>query len=232
MKFADNLQNMVLISFVVHIMVIGISSFALKRHHPFYVPNAYNVKIITPTVKRASVTKTAPKKPVDVKKAAPQKKAAEKKVPPTLTKEKIRMIDEKIERIKSKKKNEKIDELESMIDSSVMKVKAKEVEQDHSGEGAVEAEVQSGEGGGILPKYISDIAQQIRKEWVYPDFMNNDLVTVVAVRIERTGNIKVIGVEESSGNALFDKSVLRAINKASPVSRPPYEMEIGLRFHP
>jgi colicin import membrane protein len=48
----------------------------------------------------------------------------------------------------------------------------------------------------------------------------------------RDGTIKVQGIEKSSGNALFDRSAQRAIAKATPVTPPPYEMEIGIRFYP
>lgn len=226
MKFADNLHLMILISFVAHVMTIGISSIVLKRTHPFYVPSSYKVKIVTPEGKKRRAGRQA------AQKATQKKKAVGKKAKPMLSREQIKMVDEKIERIKSKKRDERIDELESMINSSIKEMSEREAEES-VGEGTVEVEAESSEGGGIMAKYISDIAQQIRREWVYPDFMNNDLVAAVQVTIDRTGNIRVLGIEESSGNALFDKSVLRAINKASPVARPPFEMkDVVLRFHP
>jgi TonB family protein len=223
---------MVLISFVVHVMVIGISSFAFKKRHPFYVPTSYKVKIITSKVKRKPAAKPPAKKPAVRKKTVPPKKAVSKKVDPMLTKEQIKMIDEKVEHLKSRKRDEEIDELESIIDTSVKEMTEEEVEQERAVEGAVEVEGKGIQAEGIMAKYMSVIAQQIRREWVYPDFMDHNLVTVVAVKIDRVGTIRVLGIEESSGNALFDKSVIRAINKASPVARPPYEMEVGLRFRP
>jgi len=44
--------------------------------------------------------------------------------------------------------------------------------------------------------------------------------------------VKDARIEKPSGNVLFDRSALRAIAKASPVTPPPYEMEIGVRFYP
>ena len=38
-------------------------------------------------------------------------------------------------------------------------------------------------------------------------------------------------IEKSSGNLLFDRSATKAISKASPLSPPPVEMEIGVRFY-
>ena len=62
--------------------------------------------------------------------------------------------------------------------------------------------------------------------------MGKNLEAVISVTIMSNGTVKINSVEKSSGNVLFDRSVLRAINKASPVSPPPHEMEIGLRFTP
>jgi len=55
---------------------------------------------------------------------------------------------------------------------------------------------------------------------------------IVSVRILKDGTALVQKVEKSSGNALFDRSALKALAKASPLAPPPYEMEIGVRFYP
>ena len=54
----------------------------------------------------------------------------------------------------------------------------------------------------------------------------------MSVKILRDGTAIVQKVERSSGNALFDRSARRAVERASPLSPPPYEMEIGVRFYP
>jgi TonB family protein len=55
---------------------------------------------------------------------------------------------------------------------------------------------------------------------------------VVSIRILKNGTLQVLNIERSSGIPLFDRSALRAITKASPVTPPPQEMEIGVRFYP
>ncbi|MEK7742486.1 MAG: energy transducer TonB, partial [Nitrospirota bacterium] len=84
----------------------------------------------------------------------------------------------------------------------------------------------------ILEGYSERIGKEIRQRWAFPEAWGKNLEAVISVTIMSNGTVKINSVEKSSGNVLFDRSVLRAINKASPVSPPPHEMEIGLRFTP
>jgi len=86
--------------------------------------------------------------------------------------------------------------------------------------------------GTLFDSYYGKITQQIWQEWVYPDTGDKNLEAIIAVKIAKDGSVTVQGIEKRSGNPLFDRSALRAISKASPVSPPPYEMEIGMRFYP
>ena len=86
--------------------------------------------------------------------------------------------------------------------------------------------------GTLFDSYYGKITQQIWQEWVYPDTGDKNLEAIIAVKIAKDGSVTVQKIEKGSGNTLFDRSALRAISKASPVSPPPYEMEIGMRFYP
>jgi TonB family protein len=59
-----------------------------------------------------------------------------------------------------------------------------------------------------------------------------EIEAIVSVKILKDGTARVQRIEKSSGNALFDRSALKALAKASPLPPPPYEMEIGVRFYP
>ena len=52
------------------------------------------------------------------------------------------------------------------------------------------------------------------------------LVAVVRIKIQRDGYVPSSGVEivRSSGNDYFDKSVVRAVMKASPLPVPPEQL--------
>ena len=134
-------------------------------------------------------------------------------------------VEDRLTELASKKKIERIVKLRSVIS-----VKS-------SGVKSVAGPVAK-EGGGGAPKgslfdsYYAKITDEIRQEWVYPDMGKKDISSIVAVTIRRDGTITIHGIEKSSGDLLFDRSVLKAVTKASPVSPPPYEMEMGIRFYP
>jgi colicin import membrane protein len=91
----------------------------------------------------------------------------------------------------------------------------------------------SGQGRGTPSEdYYSKITKEIWQQWVFPDIGRKDVEAIIAVRILKDGTALVQRVEKSSGNTLFDKSAIKALAKASPLTPPPYEMEIGLRFYP
>ncbi|MDJ0867842.1 MAG: energy transducer TonB [Myxococcota bacterium] len=74
----------------------------------------------------------------------------------------------------------------------------------------------------------------VEKAWVLPPgFRLQPLVTHVRVRLDAQG--RVLGepeVTERSGNPWYDDSVVRAIEKASPLPRPPEAGEWNFRFSP
>ena len=80
--------------------------------------------------------------------------------------------------------------------------------------------------------YIDKIAGQIHDHWQWPDYGKQNLEAVISVKIQKDGTLSEIKFEQRSGDRFFDRSVLQAIQNASPVARPPYEMEIGIRFCP
>ncbi len=74
---------------------------------------------------------------------------------------------------------------------------------------------------------------KIAPYWTPPEAMaGKGRDAVVAIKILRDGTVIVQNLEQSSGNKILDRLALTAPVKASPLPSPPYEMEIGLRFHP
>ncbi len=80
--------------------------------------------------------------------------------------------------------------------------------------------------------YYSTVINKIRDNWVYPESIDKDLLTIVIIKIAKDGSISINRIEKRSGNPLFDRSVLMAINKSSPLPPPKEEIEIGIRFMP
>ncbi len=135
-------------------------------------------------------------------------------------------VEDRIAELAAKKRVERIVKLRSIIS-----LKGKSFPGDRA------SATQGGGGrdsskGTPFADYYTKITTEIWQEWVYPDLGEENLETVIFVRILKNGSINVQGIEKSSGNQLFDRSALRAIAKATPVTPPPYEMEVGIRFYP
>ncbi|SMC18080.1 TonB C terminal [Desulfacinum hydrothermale DSM 13146] len=87
--------------------------------------------------------------------------------------------------------------------------------------------------------YYTEVWNAIRSQWALPRSLlqSRKLEAVVVIVVRRDGTIEDIRFEKRSGNALFDDSVLRAIQKANPLPKfpdiysPPRD-EIGIRFRP
>lgn len=72
------------------------------------------------------------------------------------------------------------------------------------------------------PWYLEEIYRKVLRNWRPP---SNTLETTVHFRIEKNGRISEVGVEESSGNFLFDQAALRAVEASNPM--PPLPREYG-----
>ena len=79
---------------------------------------------------------------------------------------------------------------------------------------------------------IQRLEKRYGSTWVFPDTGKKDLEAIISIRILKDGTIISQRIEKSSGNPLFDRSAIKALAKASPLSPPPYEMDIGVRFYP
>jgi len=87
--------------------------------------------------------------------------------------------------------------------------------------------------------YYNMIWEKIRNAWVLPEGVTKGkpLEAIVALRIKRDGTIQNYWIEKGSGNAYFDQSAIRAINKANPLPPLPEDFsedvfEVGVRFYP
>jgi TonB family protein len=82
--------------------------------------------------------------------------------------------------------------------------------------------------------WMRDARVHVRRSWVLaPGFRTEDLQTELRVRLDSGGN--VIGEPEitrRSGNPWYDDSVVRAIQKASPLPAPPEAGEWPFVFQP
>jgi len=219
-----SLQKTTALSFALHISVLLIALLLLRQSNYFVVPSPYVVSLVSPevlkvkntesrenlktskTLRNTSVTEDIPKQ--DIKKR--NKKEEEK-------------AEEKIAAIEAKKKVERLVKLRSVISLKASDHDRKDISETapaHTGEGS------------LFDEYYTKIRREIWQQWAFPDIGQKDLEAIISIKIMKDGTISIQRIEKSSGNPFFDKSAIKAITKASPLSPPPYEMEIGVKFYP
>ncbi|MBE0426001.1 MAG: TonB family protein [Nitrospirae bacterium] len=193
-----------------------IALIALKQSSYVHAPSPYTVNLVSPDVLKGTKKEKSVSIPADTKKSV---------VPPAVTKKEIprgqETIEDKISVLEAKKKIERIVNLRSIVSLKAGNDDSK-----------ISSPETSHAKGSLFDDYYSKISSEIRQQWVYPDIGQKDIEAIISIKILKDGTAIVKGIEKSSGNTLFDRSAIRALAKASPLSPPPYEMEIGVRFYP
>lgn len=216
-----SLQKTTVLSFALHLTAFLIAFLVLKQSNHIIIPPLYTVSLVSSnalpgidegrnvdapdTLKESVTLADIPKK--DIKEISKDKE----------------MVEKKISAIAAKKKVERIVRLRSIIS-----LKA-------SGDGQRVNSKTTGASmgkGTMFDEYYSKIRREIWQQWVFPDIGQKELEAIISIRIKRDGTITSHRIEKSSSNPLFDRSAIKALSKASPLSPPPYEMEIGVRFYP
>ncbi len=69
-------------------------------------------------------------------------------------------------------------------------------------------------------QYQSLIQQTVKRYWIRPPSARNDMVVMLNIQLLPGGELKTVGIDESSGNAAFDRSAVLAVEKAGRFSVP------------
>jgi len=221
-----NFQTIVITSAVIHLILITLVVIPLRSNEDEY--KSYFVDLVGPLeapVRNTAAPHSAAR--VEEKTVARAKEPVGKPLP------KADMSLESAERVKKE-----IERMRSI--SALSKLKNKKEEKRASDLEAIRQNVQvsavrsSGASTGAQPlapdSYYALISRKIWGEWIYPDFGSSGLEVIISMKIEKDGRIVSHEIEKPSGNALFDRSAMNAVAKASPLPPPPFEIEIGLRF--
>lgn len=215
------LRKTTLLSFIIHLTIILVATIVLKQSNYFHVPSPYIVNLVSPDVLKGTKQEKNVNVFGSIEKLPRSPNVSEKEISRKETLRDQKIIEDKISAIAAKKKIEKIVKLRSIIS-----LKASDADSQKSTLSASKGE------GSLFDDYYSKISKEIWQHWVYPDIGQKDIEAIISIKILKDGTTIVQGIEKSSGNALFDKSAIRALAKANPLSPPPYEMEIGVRFYP
>jgi len=222
---AVSLPRSVVLASLFHLTLFGVALVIMRQSNHFVMPSAYTVSLAGPEeVTRATgeppATQKAPKEERIVNRAVsnPQGPRA-----PSGTDE--RLLEDRIHALKEMGKIRTLARLRGIIS---LKAGKGDTKMDSS------TEVTTQQRGSLTEDYAARVGEAIHRQWQFPSDLLKDrnIDSIVSVRILKNGVLQIIGIEKSSGNPLFDRSALRAITQASPVTPPPYEMEIGVRFFP
>jgi TonB family protein len=232
------LQKTTALSLALHLTAFLIAFLFLKQSNHIIISPTYTVSLISPDIftginkvknidapdtSKESVTQTDTTKK-NIKEISNTQADTTKKNIKEISKGK-EMVEEKISAIAAKKK--KIDTLAKLHE--IISVKAS------GGKHSIAAKTTSSTQGKVNTSddYYSKIMAEIHDQWLCsPDVCKKNLEAIMSIKILKDGTVIVQEPEKPSGNALFDKAARRALAKASPLSPPPYEMEIGVRFYP
>jgi colicin import membrane protein len=224
-----NFQTIVITSAVIHLILITLIVIPLRSNENEY--RSYFVDLVGPleTPRKNTAARPSPAgvKEKEEKNEVRTKEPAAKPLPKAdMSLESEARIKKEIERIRSI--------------SALSKLKSKKEEKKAQDIEAIRHNVQvstvrSGASTGAQSlahdSYYALITRKIWGEWIYPDFGSSGLEVIISLKIEKDGRIVSHEIEKPSGNALFDRSAMNAVSKASPLPPPPVEMEIGLRFY-
>lgn len=226
---SDGIYSALTSSVFLHALILVATLYAIK-HSPVKKIQPYIVSLVgdAVTVSQPSAggkTEEAKTPEAVAEQPVVQEKPAHTKKPLTDNR-----LQDRISELQAKKKIERLSALRKIIDVGGQKGEAKTSSQKKSG-ADTSAAGQAGKAAG-RGDYYSMVQGRIRQQWIFPESIDKDLETVIMIRIAKDGSVTIMGIEQKSGNPLFDRSVLRAINNASPFPAPPEEMEIGVRFRP
>jgi TonB family protein len=224
-----SLQKTTALSLALHISFFCVALLLLRQSAQHVMPSPYVVTLVSPSALRGktmdvkeSQRSSKPLKDTSVVEAVP-KQAVKKDVSKRQDQKPEQMVEERIAAIAAKKKLERLFKLRSEIS-----LKAS----GNTGKGTSGLSSVQGGKESLFDEYYEKIRKEIWEHWAFPTTGQKDLEATVSIKITKDGAIFIQKVEKSSGNPFFDKSAIRALTKASPLSPPPYEMEIGVRFYP
>lgn len=214
-----NLQRNAILSFLIHLTFILITVITLKHTNHLVKPSSYMVNLVgsdkADTGKDISASSE--------KESVSETMTAQKIETAQDAKEIKQYAEDRIAALQATRKAKQIVGLRKLVS-------IKSSSGESSGSTAQKGE--NGTEGNEPDSYESRIGREISQHYTVPELKGKNLKAIISVTIMQDGRVKVNKIEKGSGNVLFDRSVLRAITKASPVTPPPYEMEIGLRFTP
>ncbi len=193
-------------------------------------------KVKRSAVKRAKkVVSLRPKSKKRVKKALKARKAVAKKGPKRRSEDLAGLESMLKKRLAALKERVEMERAEERLSRRLAELAARKREAG----GASPARGQGRATSQVLRLYLARVYETIRSHWILPESLlsQGGLEAVVVIRVMPNGSIAKRWFERRSGLALFDNSVMRAVDEAAPLPPMPKALgggplEIGVRFRP
>ena len=146
------------------------------------------------------------------------------------------MLEQKrLAALKRKQQQQRAEERRKRAIASLQKQLA--AEQQHR-QAAAAAAAAAARAQSAIARYKALIRQKVEQNWVRPPDSRRGMQCVVKVRLVPGGDVLEADVVQSSGDAVFDRSVVNAVYRASPLPLPddstlfPYFRDLEFTFKP
>ena len=174
-------------------------------------------------------------KPVIIGKRTVERKKSKPKKSPKPQKPKVstsKLIDQAVAKIQKNVKTQKKDQY---LDRALSKIQNRVKASETAGSGGASVE------GISIRIYQMEVEERIKSNWQYPVALTSpskrkDLVSTVVVKVNQDGTILKSWFTERSSNAVFDASVIKAVERSNPL--PPFpegyhkrQDEMEIRFN-
>lgn len=240
---AQGIYSAFTVSIFIHALIIAAAVIATRHSNINKLPAPYIVSLVSdfPAPEPASNAGNAtvapqpvvsPKTEAKIKTPEPRMhEPAPDRQKKNIRKEEEKRVSDMIAALQAKKKIEKMVAMKKIVEIGGQKSgTGRRGLQQRTRQRGLQASAGNQQSAGS--DYYSKIVDKIKQQWIFPESLDKDLEAVISIRIAKDGSVTIEKIEKSSGNALFDRSVLRAITKAGSLPQPPQDMEIGVRFKP
>lgn len=217
------------------VVVLLVANFYWPDSSRRQVENVIKARVVLDQPQRTKPERRV--EPTPVAPPTPDTKALERKRAEDQEK---RLAQEKARKAAQKKKQEQIRKQKAAAAEKRRQQKAREELLKAMEAEEQERATQANEARAIaaMTEFEALIRQQVTRNWNQPTGVPRGLSCLVRVRLAAGGEILGVSVLQSSGNALFDRSVENAVYKAAPLPVPQdpelfkYVREINIRFDP
>ncbi len=166
-----------------------------------------------------------------------KKQTAEKKRLADLNKKKVEAEKKKVEAEKKKKKKA-LEEKRKQEEAQRRKDDAAELQRSLAEEDRLQAQAKENNAKlqSLRSRYVSLIEQKVERNWLRPVTTNSSMSCEVVVRQTSLGDVIDVSLKKCVNDLAFQRSIERAVWKASPLPPPPspevFDREIHFTFRP